>query len=426
MSRSSVLPFEIIDQIIDNIEDEDAILLKELALVSHSFLQICNKHLFATVDLHDAVPRDHVASSKKGFVKLLKNRPDTVKYIRKLTYKVTLEYDFESESDWNLPVPPPPSLPNLLRTIPNLNCLTIDGAMSDWKTLESPLTSAFIYLMHLPTINHIDLSCIENFPLSILTACVNLHRLDIFRLEALNEHVEDDSFKIVVQPEMVPKIRELRTVSNSYYESLTTDLLLAKRQDGRPAFFNFTNLRRLSISYNIFEDIRNIQYFLQNARLLEKLDLSIGTGRNFMGLLSPGARTLKVLDLALLLDDNCVSLPLSGLCEELEAMAGHDNMLEALSLEFHVDGFERKHFIGSILQDVDKVLAKPGWSALRQVSFKISIQCCMVFGEKIARLSKALQSLPDNYLNHLPELESIAFSFSVCVVDKRPVCMEIN
>ena len=70
---SSVLPFDIIALIIDIVgEDKDTNLLKQLALVSHSFLQICNKHLFATVELRDAFPTrpGPIASSKKGFVKL--------------------------------------------------------------------------------------------------------------------------------------------------------------------------------------------------------------------------------------------------------------------------------------------------------------------------------------------------------------------
>jgi hypothetical protein len=79
---SPVLPFDIVALIIDIVgENEDTDLLKELALVSHSSLQICTKHLFATVELHDT-------SSKKGFLKLLASRPDFVKHIRKLTYKV--------------------------------------------------------------------------------------------------------------------------------------------------------------------------------------------------------------------------------------------------------------------------------------------------------------------------------------------------
>jgi hypothetical protein len=43
---SSVLPFDIIALIIDIVgENNDTDLLKELALVSHSFHQLCSKHL---------------------------------------------------------------------------------------------------------------------------------------------------------------------------------------------------------------------------------------------------------------------------------------------------------------------------------------------------------------------------------------------
>jgi hypothetical protein len=132
MSSDSVLPYDIIVLIIDIVgENKDTKLLKELALVSHSFLQICTKHLFANVELHDVDPI-HLASSKKGFAKLLKNRPDVVKYIRKLTYTTG-----DSDNDC---YPPPSSdnddelllsiLPKFLRTISRLNYLKIDSSRS--------------------------------------------------------------------------------------------------------------------------------------------------------------------------------------------------------------------------------------------------------------------------------------------------------
>ena len=418
---SSVLPFDIINLIIDIVgENEDTNLLKELALVSHSFLQSCSKHLFATVELHDAVPMCHVASSKKGFVKLLKSRPDVVRYIRKLTYQVGYNNHFQSRqfsptyvNDDRLLAT---ILPNFLRTISHLNCLKITASkLMDWNRLDTSLTSALLHLLHLPTINNIDLSFIENFPLSSLAPSVNLLRLDIYHLRHFNrlEDEEDDSPEIVVLSEMMPKIREFHTSESSL---LTTKLLNAKMQDGRPAF-NFMDLRRLSTSSIRFDDERNIRYLLQNAKLLEKLRLSAGLGRSFVGLhdnLSPSARTLKVLDLAVSL--HSVPPPLAGLCEELEAMAGY-NILEVLSFEVMVDGHETEEFIGSTIQKVEEVLVKPGWSALRQVSFKVSIACCMVPKEDSAKLSEALQSLPDKYLSHLSNLESVAFNYSAYVVE---------
>ena len=419
----SVLPLDILIQIIDIIgENKDTDLLKELALVSHPFLQICSKHLFATVELHDAANdwTGHVASSKKGFIKLLKSRPDVVKHIRKLTY--TVSYNYQS-----LPTYPSfvtsfvnddrllsPILPNFLRTISHLNCLTITASKLKWETLDSSLTSAFLHLMHLPTINHIELSSIQDFPLSSLTPSVNLRRLDIFYLICDDTLEEDGSPEFVFQSEMMPKLREFHTSDSAV---LTTKLLHAKRHDGRPAF-NFMDLRRLSLSSSGLEDDRNIRYLLQNARLLEKLCLSVEPGQSLVGLhdiLSLSAHTLKVFDLTVSL----YSVPSpAGLCEELEAMAGH-NMLEALSFEFGVGGRETEDFIGSIIQKVWEVLIKPGWSALRQVSFKVTIACCLVSREDSAELSEALQSLPDKYLSHLSKLELNYSAYVVkCAYDR--------
>ena len=393
------LPFDIITLIIDIVgENNDRILLKELALVSHSFLQICSKYLFATIILHNATVKHH-ASSKKGFVKLLESRPDVVKHIRKLTYNVGY---YINNDDHQLS----PILLNFLPTISRLNCLTITASYQNWNTLNSSLQSALLHLMHLPTINHIDLSNIQNFPLSSLTLSVNLHRLDMFHLGYLNPLEEESSPEIIM--EMMPKIREFHTSSSSL---LMTKLFHARTYDGRPAF-NFMDLRRVSMSLDVFDDGRNTRYLLQNAKLLENFDFSVFGARNLVGILSLSPRTLKVLNLKVALH-NWGSTLLGGLYEELEALAGH-NMLEALSFAFHLDGDETEDFIRSIIQKVEKVLVKhaSGWSVLKQVSFRVLIG---PFGNS-TELCEALQSLPDKYLSHLSKLESIAFNYSACLL----------
>ena len=397
---SPVLPFDVLALIIDIVgENKDINLLKELALVSHSSLQICRRHLFTTVELRDGDPRLDVASSKRGFVKLLKSRLEIVNYIRKLTYQVS----FKNDDDHLLS----PILSKFLPTFSHLNCLTIATSCRDWSALDSSLTSMFLHLMRLPTINHINLSGFVNFPLSSLTLSVNLLRLDIFCLSHF-EYSDEQGFLKNAQSETIPKIREFHTSSSSL---LTTKLLDAKRQDGQPAF-NFMDLRRLSMSFIQFEDIWNIRYLLQNAESLEKLQLSVSHTQSLAGILSTSSPTLKVLDLTVsLYDYPWQSLPVAGLFEELEAMAGH-NMLESLSLgvnvNLHVDVYETVNFIGSIFQNVKKVLVKPGWSSLRQVSFKFPLPHWV---QRDAELCKTVQSLPDKYLNHLPKLERIAFDY---------------
>ena len=383
-TMSPFLHFDITALIIDVVgEDNDTDLLKELALVSHSFHEICSKHLFATVDLHDG--NGNYSSSKKGFVKLVKSRPNVVNYIRKLTY----EPSRDNNGDHLLA----PILSNFLPAISRLNCLAINARCS-WDELDSSLTSSFLHLMCLPTINQIDLANIHNFPLSSLTRSVNLHRLDIFDLSF-------DPPEIVVESEM-PKIRELR-ISN--FHSVVV-MLHAKMQDGRPAF-NFMDLRRLWMRFMEFEDEQNARYLLQNAKLLEKIHFSVEAGRRLVGLhdmLSPIARTLKVLSLS-------GRLRLAGLCEELEAMAGHYT-LEALSIIFYVENYDTEDSIGSNIQKVERVLVRPGWSTLRHVSFKVSCWR-LTRSARLSTLEAQLQCLPDKYLNHLSKLDSVSFNYSV-------------
>ena len=411
---SSILPFEIIGVIIDIVgENDDTDLLKKLSLVSHSFHQICSKHLFATVELSDVDRHDRVARSKKGFIKLVKSRPNVVKYIRELTYNIQIP-SYPSTTFNNDDRILSSMLPNLLRTISHLNCLTITASQLDWNTLDSSLTSAFLYLMHLPTINHIDLSLIQNFPLSNFTSSPNLHRLDISYLRNFHQSIPEEEYSsaFVILSETTPKIREFHTSSSIL---MTTKLLHAKRQDGLPAF-DFMDLRRLFICLG---DEQNIRYLLQNAKSLEKLHLLVGPVHwhgllRLRDIISSGARALKVLHFTVFasLLYGSLNLRLAGLCEGLELMAGH-NMLEALSFDLHVDDQkETEDSIGSEVQRMEKVLVKSGWSTLRQVSFKIKL---MRWGNsQNVELYKAVeQTLPDKYLNRLSKLESVALDYSV-------------
>ena len=85
----------------------------------------------------------------------------------------------------------------------------------------------------------------------------------------------------------------------------------------------------------------------------------------------------------------------------------------ALSIDLHVDDQQgTEDSVGSEVRRIEEVLVKPGWSALRQVSFKITL-LHWVTGPSL-ELYKALeQTLPDKYLSHLSKLESVAFDYSV-------------
>lgn len=156
---------------------------------------------------------------------------------------------------------------------------------------------------------------------------------------------------------------------------------------------------------------------MQNAKLLEKLHLTVGADRILVGLYDILPSTLKVLVLTVLYDcNNFVPLPLTRLYEELEAIAGH-NMLDTLSIEIQIDGDETEDTVASILQGVEEILFKPGWSALRRVSFIVTIYCLVASMEDSIKLYDVLQSLPDKHLSRLPNVKSFDFNFSIDVVN---------
>jgi len=263
--------------------------------------------------------------------------------------------------------------------------------------------------MRLPTVNHIELSFIPDFPLASFTPSVNLLRFDILFCLCPGEFEDVDVLEVVVQS--MPRIREFRTSRSAL---LTSRLLHAKREDGQPVI-DFTELRRLSICLN---DEENIRYLLQNAKLLERLHLTVEHHEDLMGLhdiISTCAPTLKVIDMSISFYDNLDLPPLTVLCEELEEMAGH-NSLETLSFKIQLGGDETEDSVGSAVQNVAKILVNPGWSSLRQVLLQISIPCCRgVPWEDNTEFSEALKSLPDKYLSHLSKPKSVTFNYSAHV-----------
>ena len=417
---SPAFPFDIISLIIDVVgENEDIDLLKELALVSHSFLQLSTKHIFANIDLR----KSQKPCSKRGFIELVNNRPDVVRYIRKLDYEI--DKDDLSESPQSSPTNSSldddddqlfPILSNLLATIPSLSSLIIDGSNKNWGSVDSSLTSTFLHLMHLPTIKFIGLESIKNFPGYGLFGSENLHRLEI-RQMVLDSHLSDDedgTLGLVLLSEVMPKIREL-IISEAY--ELTAKLLLAKMENGLPAF-KFVDLRLLSFALTQSEDIRVFQHFIHNARFLEKLLLSTTHNYSLVGLhavLAPRARTLKSIELSVSLETviGTVRLPLGGFCRELEAMAGR-NRLEELIFEIYLESKDKEDFIGSIVQNVERVLLRPGFPALRRVIF--SFHCLEPRSRRDAEeLNEILESsLPEKYLSNLLNHPSIVFD---CISD---------
>jgi len=88
------------------------------------------------------------------------------------------------------------------------------------------------------------------------------------------------------------------------------------------------------------------------------------------------------------------------------------NILESLSLVVRVSFYDTEDSIGSAIQKVENILIRSGWSALKEVSIKVTIPLSPYQNDADSELLEALQSLPDRYLSHLSKLESVAFKYS--------------
>ena len=89
-----------------------------------------------------------------------------------------------------------------------------------------------------------------------------------------------------------------------------------------------------------------------------------------------------------------------------------ENILEALSFDIFIQEGDDQEMIGPIIQDIEKALVKPGWSALRQVSISVKAQGIGNL-EVRAEMEEDLQSLAENYLSQLLEVVELRYKVDI-------------
>ncbi|KAF8968043.1 hypothetical protein BDZ97DRAFT_1800617 [Flammula alnicola] len=221
-------------------------------------------------------------------------------------------------------------------------------------------------LMSLPTLTSLDLSWIANFPVSALISCTHLQD---FHIDFVDIAEIDDT------PHAMLPVASILLEGYSFgYEGAigTKKILEAKHSDGQ-SIFAFTNLKHFSATCHTIAAVDIAQSLLRRTRQLTMIRLSIGKQLSFFGLartIAPSINTLKKLILDIDIDSEHTD-PLSGLCAELEEMAGK-NVLEYLEICVDV-ALDQYCKTGDEWGRLDKVLSKSGWSALKRVSLDIMI-----------------------------------------------------
>jgi hypothetical protein len=259
----TVIPIDIYGLVIDSVadDDDDKLTMRACSLVSRSFLPLARKHIFASVEINNPFAAEDRPSPTVGaFVRLIDRNPEIGEYVRKIDYCIA--------ADDHIKLP----ISRTLGKLTKLNSLTIwhhTEHKLKWRTQKWPLRPALLHLMQLPTLCHLKLRWIENFPVSDLIHSSSLKHLEI--------EYTDFAKKDAVPPSTTPlprkSVRLHEYTVGLLSTSATKKLLQAKRSDGLP-IIDFTELSKATANCDTEEDIDAIQSILIHTEQLQNIDLT--------------------------------------------------------------------------------------------------------------------------------------------------------
>ena len=239
-------------------DDEGHSALKTCSLVCQAFLPICRKHIFGSIVLNDhsvVTP----PSTTYAFECLLRETPKIADYIRKLDFYYYGIADFpslsiqESES---------------LKRISRLEFLSVQH--HNWPRLDwsnNPIRPALLHLLHLPTLTHFQMICINDFVVSDLIPCVNLQYLNIGPYTTV---ADEDTF-----PAALPKhsIQLNKFVAGIGTAATIMKLCTARRPDGQP-IIDFGSLSKIKVVFRNHDEGELSQELFGRCHVLTNAHIS--------------------------------------------------------------------------------------------------------------------------------------------------------
>lgn len=248
MSESSpvpsvpALPLEIIGNIIDMLVDDgtnDLQHVKAFSLTCQSFLPLCRKHLFFSVHVIITNTGMRYAHRSEEFGYLLRDTPVIARYIRRLEIRLYIVHPQPTVLYF------PGCIPRLLTRLQLLVLVNEQREdpwyIKNWNSIPPLIQHSLLSLMHLPTLNSLDLKWIDNFPISSLITCTNIKHLSAQRLNITGEN-DDTAFPLSYNPMQLQSFE----ISLRYPEQLR--LLAARCLDGRPVL-DFTGLEKIIVRF---------------------------------------------------------------------------------------------------------------------------------------------------------------------------------
>jgi hypothetical protein len=211
--------------------------VKAFSLTCQSFLPLCRKHIFFLVHVIITNTGMRYAHRSEEFGYLLRDTPVIARSIRRLKIRLDIVHPQPTVLYF------PGYIPRLLTRLQSLVLVNEQREdpwyIKNWNSIPPLIQHSLLSLMHLPTLNSLDLIWIDNFPISSLAACTNIKHLSAQRLNITGEN-DDTAFSLSHKPMQLQSFE----ISLRYPEQLR--LLAARCLDGRPVL-DFTGLEKIIV-----------------------------------------------------------------------------------------------------------------------------------------------------------------------------------
>ncbi|KIM35748.1 hypothetical protein M413DRAFT_32217 [Hebeloma cylindrosporum] len=394
MPSQPTLPVEIIQMIIDSLAQDDPRFstLKMFSLVCQCFLELCRKHIFASICLYS-----HRTGGPKPIdrlVRLLSTAPEIADHIRKIVWCIQ-EEDFED-----------PPLPKILDQFTKIESLTINWLCRGRRWGENSLRPTLLHLLQLSSLLRLELLRVPGFIFTDLIPCINLHEIV----------VQDTSARSMesahTMPSHLPLGKPLQLHRLEFRDNAPATVLsmlgTSLRPDGRPVF-DLAVLASISLSIGTCDAFEASRQIFQRCFQLTDVFISImfcqPTWTGIAKMLNPSSETLARVHFVMSIDD---AGDMRGLVAELEEMR-HQNSIEKLTLSVSDTWAGECRFDqGDEWGRLDRTLTQPGWSKLENVTLSIFVSS----DDKVDLASRAAR-LSQTQLQRLSSSSSIVFQFSV-------------
>ena len=264
------LPLDVVELIVDDLAENDYNVIKlpsikACALVCHSFLPLCRKHIFAFVTLNSRRPPSPTSDDLNH---LLSNLPHLAVHIRTLYYYFNKKEFVAKRISWLIP---------MFKKLVNLRYLRMrfsgSPSVPDRKLnwMSSPERKVLLPLLHLPTLIDIGLTRIGNFPLADLASCVNLKTLRIDCLECSTPNSVGNFFLETIPA--TPVMLEWLVIIMGNIKPVL-QLCHARRPDGKP-IIDFSSLKKITASVPQLNSLWELFVMFRNLRRVRLTSMSL-------------------------------------------------------------------------------------------------------------------------------------------------------